>query len=277
MAPKGKAKAKAKAKSKAKAKAKPAARKQKTSSASAKQETAIVPWQGNCAMSSVLFHKRTTRMRNLLSYRSSEECKKATPEEKKEACQALEKYELLTNHEDRQHFLMQFESNGGGTGPNALKFASTFKKSLEFNDSTSLKQVEDYYTPGEILIFNGTSLSNFENVTEAVKDAEYLVKKNMEANGWTEEEHPALLDEVKPEYSKYWYVRGLGKETSWQQIQQKKLQGDANLKNVPQLQKALGFMEGMGYQAPEGASSGVEIENVKYTLLMKELEHCKST
>ena len=36
-------------------------------------------------------------------------------------------------------------------------------------------------------------------------------------------------------------------------------------------------MECMGYQEEEGASSSVQIENVKYTLLMKELEHCKST
>ena len=72
-------------------------------------------------------------------------------------------------------------------------------------------------------------------------------------------------------------MRGMGKETSWEQKQHKKLGGDANLKNVGQLQKAMGFMEGMGYQDPDRASSSVEIENVKYTLLMKELEHCKST
>ena len=33
----------------------------------------------------------------------------------------------------------------------------------------------------------------------------------------------------------------------------------------------------MGWQEEEGDSSSVQIENVKYTLLMKELEHCKST
>ena len=90
-------------------------------------------------MCSVLFHKKATKMRNLLVYRSSDQCKKATPAEKKEASQALAKYDLLTNHEERQHFLSQFESNGGGVGPNALKFVSNFQKSLELNDSTSLK------------------------------------------------------------------------------------------------------------------------------------------
>ena len=202
---------------------------------------------------------------------------KATKEQKLEAEKALAKYDLLTDNDERQRWIKQFEQNGGGIGPNALKFASNFNKSLEFNDTTTLKQVEDYFTPGEILIFNGTSLSAFKSVTEAIQDAEYLVKKNMEANGWTEEEHPPLLDEVKPEYSRYWYVRGMGKETSWEQKQHTKLGGDANLKNVGQLQKAMGFMEGMGYQEQEGEPSSVQIENVKYTLLMKELEHCKST
>ena len=202
---------------------------------------------------------------------------KATDEEKLEAMRALTKYDLLTDNEERLEFLKQFELNGAGVGPNALKFASNFHKSLEFNDSTTLKQVEDYYSPGEILIFNGTSLSNFKSVTEAVQDAEYLVKKNMEAHGWTEEEHPPLRDEEKPQYSKLWFVRALGKETSWEQKQQKKLEGGACLKNVAQLQKALGFMECLGYQEEEPASSSAQIENVKYTLLMKQLEHCKST
>ena len=207
------AKAKAKAKSKAKAKAEPAAKKQKTCAASAEEETAVVPLV-KTTMSSVWFHKQATKMRNLLVYRSSDQCKKATPAEKQAAIQALEKYDLLTNHEERQHFLSQFDSNGGGVGPNALKFVSTFQKSLEFNDSTRLRQREDYYTPGEILTFNGTSLSNFKSVTEAVVDAEYLVKKNIEANGWNQEEHSPLLDEEKSEYPRYWHVRGMGKETS---------------------------------------------------------------
>ena len=261
MAPKAQGKAKAKAK----AGAQPSAKKQKTCVASAEDNTAMVLWQGNGAMAPALFHRQVNKMRSLLVYRSSHQCKKATPEMKEEAIQALAKYDLLTNHEDRQLFIKQFDSNGGGIGPNALKFVSTFQKSLEFNDSTKLSQREDYYTPGEILTFNGTSLSNFKSVTEAVVDAEYLVKKNMEANGWTQEEHPPLLDEVKPQYSRYWYVRGMGKETSWEQKQHKKLEGNANLKNVGQLQKALGFMECMGYQEEEGASSSVQIENLGLT------------
>ena len=190
---------------------------------------------------------------------------------------ALVKYDALTDYADRERFLKQFEENGGANSKDALKFVSSFNKSLEFNDTTLLGQVEDYFTVGEILAFNGSALSNFKRVSDAVSDVLYLVKKNSDANGWTEEDHPPQIDEVKPEYSRYWYVRGKGKETSWEQKQNKKLGGDANLKNVGQLQKAMGFMEGMGYQEQEGEPSSVQIENAKYTLLMKELEHCKST
>ena len=125
---------------------------------------------------------------------------KASTAEKEEAYKALCKYDLLTDHQDRQRFLKQFEENGSGAGKDALKFASSFHKSLEFNDTTTLKQVEDYFSVGEILAFNGNSLSNFKTVNDAVKDAQYLVKKNMDANGWTEEDHPPEMDEEKPEY-----------------------------------------------------------------------------
>ena len=155
---------------------------------------------------------------------------KATDEEKLEAMRALTKYDLLTDNEERLEFLKQFELNGAGVGPNALKFASNFHKSLEFNDSTTLKQVEDYFSPGEILQFNGTCIANFPTVGEAVQDAEYLVKKNMEAHGWTEEDHPPEIDEVKPEYSKYWFVKGKGKETAWQHSQTKKIEGGLPLR-----------------------------------------------
>ena len=94
-----------------------------------------------------------------------------TPEEKEEAERALAKYDVLTDYADRQRFLKSFEEHGGGTGKDALKFVSSFKKSLEFNDTTTLGQVEDYYTVGEILTFNGSALSNFKKVSDAVSDA----------------------------------------------------------------------------------------------------------
>ena len=92
-----------------------------------------------------------------------------TKEETEEAERALYAYELLTDHHDRQRFLVNFEENGNGKGKDALKFASKFKKSLAFDDTTILAKVEDYYTPGEILIFNGSSLANFNKVADAIK------------------------------------------------------------------------------------------------------------
>ena len=50
------------------------------------------------------------------------------------------------------------------------------------------------------------------------------MKKSAELHGWSEEDHPPQRDDVKPEYSRYWYVRGMGKETSWEQKQNKKLE-----------------------------------------------------
>ena len=129
----------------------------------------------------------------------------------------------------------------------------------------------------EILAFNGSALSNFKRVSDAVSDVEYLVKKNSEANGWSMADHPPQIDEVKPGYSRYWYVKGKGKETSWNQTQSKKLEGDAGLKNMAQVQIGCKFMEGMGLPDEDENTTGAIIENVKYSLLMKEIEQCKST
>ena len=99
----------------------------------------------------------------------------------------------------------------------------------------------------------------------------------MECNGWSEVDHPPLIDDEKPEYSKYWYVRGQGKQTSWTQNQKKEVQGTSNLKNLAQLQAAGKLMECLGYQEEVKEGSSPIIENVKYTLLMKEVEQCRST
>ena len=158
-----------------------------------------------------------------------------------------------------------------------MKFASSFQKALEYHDDVVLGQVENYYTPGEILAMNGQALANFKTILAAVEDAEYLVRKSMELYGWKEEDHPPQKDEQKPEYSRYWYVKGKGKETSWTQTQSKKLTGDASLKGLAQLQSACKAMEMLGWSEEPAEASGAIIENVKYSLLMKEIGQCKST
>ena len=66
-----------KAKAKAKAGAEPSAKKQKTKATAAEDELQLVQWQPHCAMSGLSFHKKATKMRNLLQYRCSDLCKKA--------------------------------------------------------------------------------------------------------------------------------------------------------------------------------------------------------
>ena len=100
------------------------------------------------------------------------------------------------------------------------------------------------------------------------------MKKNSEANGWSMEDHPPQIDAVKPEYSKYWFVKGKCKETQWTQTQNKKIEGEAALKNLEQVQSGCKFMECLGF--PDEKKVLATIENVKYSLLMKEIEQCRS-
>ena len=269
--PKPKATPKPKAKAKAKGKSQG-----KTSGAECPEDiTAIVP-----ALKfdmGLQFHRGVSKMRGMLKYRSSAKCVKATPAEREEALRALAKYDLLTDHDERQRFLKDFEEHGSGQGKDSLKFASSFQKALEYTDDVKLGQVENYFTPGEILAMNGQALANFKNIPAAIEDCEYLVRKSMELHGWKEEDHPPQKDEVKPEYSRYWYVKGKGKETSWTQTQSKKLTGDAALKGVAQLQGACKAMEMLGWTEEPAEASGASIENVKYSLLIKEIELLKST
>ena len=129
---------------------------------------------------------------------------------------------------------------------------------------------------GEILEFMGNSLANFNKVSDAVQDVEYLTKKNSSEHGRSLEEHPPQMDEEKPEYSMFWFVKAKGKESSWTQTQKKELNGTANLKTVQDLKQGCRFMEGLGFSEALGSGTA-QIENVKYTMLMKEIETCKST
>ena len=73
---------------------------------------------------------------------------------------ALTKYDMLANDVDRRRFLKDFQENGAGRGGEALKFASTFAKTLEHVDTTVIGQTSDMYTVGEILQFNGRPISS---------------------------------------------------------------------------------------------------------------------
>ena len=130
MPPKGKGK-----KQQSNAKAGAAGKKQTTcAQADSVEDGDIV--LADAAMGSMQFHRGVTKMRNLLKYRASDRCAKAyiyiyidldmqplretywwtvykhmkaSKQEKEEAARALAKYDILTDHCDRQRFLKNFE------------------------------------------------------------------------------------------------------------------------------------------------------------------------
>ena len=66
----------AKAKAKAKAGAEPSAKRQKTKATAGEDELQLVQWQPQGGKSGLMFHKKRTKMRNLLVYTCSAKCKK---------------------------------------------------------------------------------------------------------------------------------------------------------------------------------------------------------
>ena len=205
-------------------------------------------------------------------YASSNCWTQATDEEKKAASAALAKYEVLTDNVSRQRFVGQFADGGAGQGKDCPKFAQTFNMSLTHEDKTTVQQNEDYLTVGQILEYEGQSLTNFPDKGLAVADVQYLVAKNSQLHGGEEAEHPPDMDEVKPEYSRFWYVKSKGKTTTWSQLETKKLEGEASLKGAKQLEDGCKFLEGLGFQQPGQIP---DISNVKHELIVKELETVK--
>ena len=173
---------------------------------------------------------------------------------------------MLTSKGERDTFLKMFVQSGRSKSD--LKFAFSFQGSLQHQDVTAVSCNEDYFNATQILSMNGRQLSEFKDVKEAMKDVDYLVQRNMKENGWTEEDHPHQLDKTKPEYSKFWFVKSGGKTTTWQQVQEKKLVGDGDVKDVAQLKDGFQFMEGLGWEE----ESATTITNVKYDEMAKGLE-----
>ena len=83
-------------------------------------------------------------MLGLLKYQAKES--KKDPDRKVEVVEALALYKTLADPADRSRFLESFETNGGGKGPNSLKFVTTFSKSLENKKTKEWGVVEDFFT-----------------------------------------------------------------------------------------------------------------------------------
>jgi len=200
-------------------------------------------------------------------------CSQASPEDKAEAERALAKFDMLSSKDDRKRFLQMFADGGGGKGKDSLKFAFDFSGSVTHEETTEVGNVEDYFSVGDILGFHGRRLSDFRTMDEALADCTYLVQKNMNDHDWAEGDHPPRLDEAKPVYSSFWYVRSKGKSSSWKHVESKRLAGKADLKDgVAMLQDGLRFMEGIGFEGADPV-----IVNAKHTDLTSECETLQST
>ena len=176
------------------------------------------------------------------------------------------KYDNIADPSSRKRFLKMFKENSG-----SLKWAFNFKIELLHEDTTELSSNAEYRTPGEILRANGRLIDSFPSIEEAMVDVLYLVERNQVQQRWTEEQHPALLDEKMPAYSKFWYVKSNGTTELIKQTQKKELTGDAVLKNIGQIEEGMHFMEGLGFEE----RSEVSIENVKFAVMLTQCEALK--
>lgn len=85
-----------------------------------------------------------------------------------EADAALEIYGAVVDQSARKSFVSQFEGNGSGKGPNALKFTNTFSKTLSMEDKSNVSSVDNFLTRPAILGLLGMSLKDFKTQDEAI-------------------------------------------------------------------------------------------------------------
>ena len=99
--------------------------------------------------------------------------------------------------------------------------------------------------------------------------------RNQEEHCYAKQE--PVIDEVYPEYSRFFFRKSLGKTRTHTQEEIKKLSGEMDLKSAKQLENAKLFMEGQGFpeDAP-GSGSNASIVNVKWESLCAALQSLKS-
>ena len=146
---------------------------------------------------------------------------------------------------------------------------------IRHEDVTTVGSKEDYFPAGTILTAFGMNVKDFDTGAEILKAVRHLCSKNRQEHGY--EEKPEMIDEEYPAFSKFWYVWSLGKEQTNVGSVQKKLEGDADLKDTKSLQQAKIFLEGLGFEGtdPMASGSGVQIENVKWTKMTSMIELLK--
>ena len=173
---------------------------------------------------------------------------------------------MLSVYSLQLRFLSLFEDSKD-KGKDALKFAATFTIMVRHEDTVSVGRSEDYFPIGKILAHHGQSVSDFKTVKDAIKAVRHLCKLNKAEFGF--EEKPEGLDEVYPQFSKFWYVFSAGKTTTNTSTQSKELEQSADLKNIKQLEQAKIFMEGLGFNGDAVADTTVTVANVKFDEVQK--------
>ena len=160
-------------------------------------------------------------------------------------------------------------------GKESLKFVKTFKVAVEHTDDTSVGHNEDWFPMGKILEFFGQGVKDFKTMDEALEAVRYLCAENRREHGY--EEKPELLDDKFPQFSKFWYVKSLGKDKIHKQSVHKRLEQASDLKNPAQLEQGKMFMEGMGFDEPPDEPSKLtgQVENAKAADLKKVVELLK--
>ena len=142
-------------------------------------------------------------------------------------------------------------------------------------DTTEVGSTEDYFPAGKILQEHGFKWKDFKDSEEALARVRHLCARNQNDHGY--EPKAEVIDDVYPEFSKFFFCFGLGKTQTHLGSQKKELSGSSNLKDMKQLENAKAFFEGLGFDGDAGADeSTVKIENAKYQELKKELDAAKT-
>ena len=163
-------------------------------------------------------------------------------------------------------------NNDKHLGKDALKFHKSFEVSVKHRDETSVGCVEDMFPMNTILEkCGGRRVHEYLNVDEAITHVRHLCAINQRDYGYEAKEEK--IDEVFPEFSKFWYRFSLGKEEKNISTQSKELIAKGDVKTTAQLAAAKIFMEGMGYDetADQADASTVVIESALFTELKQKV------
>jgi hypothetical protein len=168
---------------------------------------------------------------------------------------------------------LSFFNNDKHLGKDALKFHKTFELKVNHKDTTTVGAIEDMFPINTILTkCGGRKVHEYPSVEEAITHVRHLCAINRKDYGYAAKEE--AIDEVYPEFSKFWYKFSLGKAERNISTQSKELVAKGDVKTIGQLSATKVFLEGMGFDetADQADDSTVAIESVLYAELKQKIE-----